>query len=275
MDKSNLLKRFETVLRTQKLGPLTITAYLSVVRKLLEDINAIDEESILSWARKVADGHKPATVNLYYSAIRRFLEEISPGLLLELKDKLRIKGRSFSIPKALSEQELSKLWKAATKAFEKDYRLVLIVGLGGFAGLRVSELLSLKVSHINLKEDYILINGKGQKMRVVPIPSKLKPYILRITPFLREDDYLLKNNTGKPLSIHGVAYLLKKLARGVGIKSISPHILRHTAATTLLKKGVNLRIVQEFLGHASLATTERYLRVTISDMKESLKKAGY
>ncbi|WP_041083792.1 tyrosine-type recombinase/integrase [Thermotoga profunda] len=275
MDKSDLFERFETILRTQKLSSLTVTAYLSVIKKLLQDIDVIDEESILSWARKVADGHKPATVNLYYSAIRRFLEETHPHLLLKLKDKLRIKGRSFSIPKALSEQEFSKLWKVATRMFDKDYRLVLIVGLGGFAGLRVSELISLKVSHINLKEDYILINGKGRKMRVVPVPSKLKSYIFRIISCLSEDDYLLKNNTGKPLSIHGVAYLLKQLAKKAHIKNISPHTLRHTAATVLLKKGVNLRIVQEFLGHASLATTERYLRVTINDMKESLKKAGY
>lgn len=275
MDKSDLLERFETILRTQKLSQLTVTSYLSVARKLLEDIDKVDEDSVLSWARKVADGHKPATVNLYYSAIRRFLEEVSPHVLLGLKDKLKIKGRSFSIPKALSEQELSKLWKAAVRIFDKDYRLVFIVGLGGFAGLRVSELISLRSSNINLKEDYILISGKGRKMRVVPIPSKLKPYVFKIISSMKENDYLLKNNAGKPLSVHGVAYLLKNLARKARINNISPHVLRHTAATILLKKGVNLRIVQEFLGHVSLATTERYLRVTIKDMKESLKKAGY
>lgn len=275
MDESDLLERFEIILRTQKLSQLTVTAYLSVARKLLEDIDKVDEDSVLSWARKIADGHKPATVNLYYSAIRRFLEEVSPHVLFGLKDKLKIKGRSFSIPKALSEQELSKLWKAAVRAFDKDYRLVFIVGLGGFAGLRVSELISLKSSNINLREDYILINGKGRKMRIVPIPSKLKPYIFKVTSSMKQDDYLLKNSTGKPLSIHGVAYLLKELAKKTNINNISPHVLRHTAATILLKKGVNLRIVQEFLGHSSLATTERYLRVTIKDMKESLKKAGY
>lgn len=275
MDKSDLLEQFETILRTQKLSQLTIKAYLSVARKLLEDVNEIDEKSVLSWARKIADSHKPATVNLYYSAIRRFLEETSPHVLLELKDKLKIKGRSSGIPKALSEQELSKLWKAAVKAFDKDQRLVLIVGLGGFAGLRVSELISLKMFNINLREDYILINGKGRKMRIVPIPSKLKPYIFKLESTLKEQDYLLKNRAGEPLSIHGIEYLLKELAKKVHINNISPHILRHTAATILLKRGVNLRIVQEFLGHASLATTQRYLKVTINDMKESLKKAGY
>jgi len=273
---NDLLRRFETVLRAQKLSKLTIDAYVSVVEKFLTNVQTLDPESIMNWAQTIADYHKPSTVNLYYSAMRRFLEEISPQTLLILKDKLRVKGRSNIVPRALSEQQIMKLWHLATRYFERDHRLVLIVGLAGYAGLRVSELISLKVCNIRLDEDCITVNGKGRKTRVVPLPSKLKPYIAQIISQKHESDFLIENKkNGQRLSVHGIAYLLKKLASKAGIRQISPHVLRHTAATILLRKGVNLRIVQEFLGHASLATTERYLKVTVKDMKESLWKVGY
>lgn len=271
----DLLKRFEAVLRSQKLSSMTVRAYMSAVRKFTQSIEELNVEEILKWAETTAEGRKPSTVNLYYCAIRRFLEEVSPEILLDLRNKLKVKGRSSTIPKALSEREFLKLWNKAVKIFDEDYRQLLIVGLAGYAGLRVSEIRSLKVGHINLREDHILVNGKGRKMRIVPIPSKLKPYIFKIVPKLKEEESLLKNLSGKPITSHGISYLLKNLAKKTGIKHISPHVLRHTAATNLLKKGVNLKIVQEFLGHSSLATTERYLRVTINDMKENLRKAGY
>lgn len=269
---TDVFVRFETLLHSQKLSPLTITAYLSAVKRFLQDIDTIDYQSVLNWAGKIADHYKPSTVNLYYSAVRRFLEETSPQTLLKLKNKLKIRGMSSSIPKVLSEQELAKLWNRALKIYQHDCRPLLIVGLAGYAGLRVSEITSLRASHIHLKENHILVNGKGKKMRIVPIPSKLRPYISQVIQSSTDDGYLLKNHSGGQLSIHGVSYLLKKLAKDAGVRCVSPHMLRHTAATTLLKKGVNLKIVQEFLGHTSLATTERYLRVTVTDLKESLKK---
>lgn len=273
---NELLLDFKRLLSFQKMSENTERTYFSVIRGFLNSSDTIDADSVLKWASRVSQFQKISTVSLYYSAMRRFLSFSNPEVLAEVKDRLKVKGHYKPIPRALSEEQLSRLWRRAVKAFDEDPRFVLIVGLCGYAGLRVSELRNLRLRDISIAENAIRVNGKGQKMRVIPIPRNVKPFLAEVVAKSEnENNFIVTNKRGGQLTGQGITLLLHKLATKVGVDNISPHMLRHTAATRLLYRGVNIRIIQEFLGHSSLATTQRYLKVTAQDIKESLRKAKY
>ena len=273
---NELLFDFKRLLSFQKMSENTEKTYFSVIRGFLSSSDTIDADSVLKWASRVSQFQKISTVSLYYSAMRRFLLFSSPEVLAEVKDRLKVKGHYKPIPKALSERQLNRLWRGAVKAFDNDPRLVLIVGLCGYAGLRVSELKNLRVRDISIAENAIRVSGKGRKMRVIPIPRNVKPFLAEIVAKSEnENNFIVTNKWGRQLTSQGITLLLRKLATKLGIGNISPHMLRHTAATRLLYRGVNIRILQEFLGHSSLATTQRYLKVTAQDVKDSLRKVKY
>ena len=141
-------------------------------------------------------------------------------------------------------------------------------------GLRISELLSLKITDIHLKEAYLVIIGKGNKERMVPVGEMailaVRRYVdkgwLDLTP--KNGNLLFYNYQKKPLSRQSVFKFIKKLAEDNGItKEISPHTLRHSYATHLLEGGTDLRVVQELLGHEDIATTQIYTHIDKSKLK--------
>jgi integrase/recombinase XerD len=149
-------------------------------------------------------------------------------------------------------------------------------------GIRKTELRNLTVDAVNLEEELLRVNrGKGNKDRVVPLSGiacqYLENYLKAIRPELlkgRDTDKLfISIRDGRPIGEHGVKYLIDTYARKLRLKKhVTCHLWRHTCATHLLKNNANLRCVQEMLGHKSLATTERYLRLTITDLKEAHHK---
>jgi len=151
-----------------------------------------------------------------------------------------------------------------------DPRYPAIITLMARGGLRLSEVASLLAKDVNIKEGIITIrSGKGRKDRVIPIPRGSKKHLQVMLKFLKSDDVLF------PWSKRTTNRLVKKLSKEAGIdKNISPHTLRHTAATRLLKKDVSIRAVQKILGHKSLTTTQRYTHLTIEDLKEEMEKSG-
>jgi len=147
---------------------------------------------------------------------------------------------------------------------------------------RKAELRNLTVADVNLEEELLRVNkGKGSKERIVPLSSiacqYLENYIKAIRPELlkgRETDKLfLSIRDGVPIGEHGIKGIINHYVRRLNLKKhLTCHLWRHSCATHLLKNNANLRHVQEMLGHKSLATTERYLRLSIADLKEAHRK---
>ena len=146
-------------------------------------------------------------------------------------------------------------------------------------GLRVSELTGLRISHIYSDEGYIIVDGKGDKQRLVPIDDialeQIELYMknTRSRQVVKRgnDDILFLNNRGSQLSRVMVFYIIKDLCERAGIdKTVSPHTLRHSFATHLLEGGANLRAIQQMLGHESITTTEIYVHIDRSRLRQEI-----
>lgn len=183
------------------------------------------------------------------------------------------------LPKFLSEDDINILLDIKlTDHFA--YRNKAMLELLYATGLRVSELINLKVYDINLEEAIVKTMGKGSKERIIPIGdyalNALKVYITQYrSSLLKKDlnDYLFLNNHGKPMTRQGFFKIIRKLAIEQGIKKdFSPHTLRHSFATHLLKHGADLRIIQELLGHSDVSTTQIYTHISNEQLDETFKK---
>jgi integrase/recombinase XerD len=146
-------------------------------------------------------------------------------------------------------------------------------------GIRVSELINLQLSQIDLKNDWIRVLGKGNKTRDVPIGSKAKEALnfyfdMRAKRFGVESDFVFLNSRGSKITRGGFWKQLKNLGKSASINGrVHPHRIRHSTACHLLSNGANLRVIQELYGHASITTTQRYSQVTPQFLKSSVKAA--
>lgn len=171
------------------------------------------------------------------------------------------------LPDTLSVQDIDALIAAIDRSKEEGERNVAMMETLYSCGLRVSELVNLKISHINDAHGFVKVTGKGNKERLVPIGKKALKIIHQYLQFVRSkipvqkgyEDHVFLNKKGKALSRVMVFLIIKDLAERAGIrKVISPHTLRHSFATHLVEGGADLRAVQEMLGHESITTTEIY-----------------
>lgn len=183
------------------------------------------------------------------------------------------------IPTQLTREEMTRLLSFPAKTLA-EMRTVTIIELLYAAGLRVSELISLRLENVNIKEGWVLVLGKGGKQRFVPIhPSaceRLAQYLaLRESHFLGKevDSELFLNKNGKKISRISVWKDLADLGRKANISQpLHPHLFRHTFASHMLQGGADLRSLQEMLGHANLTTTQIYTHLDVSDLKDKHKK---
>ena len=183
------------------------------------------------------------------------------------------------LPSVLTIEEVDKLLDLEpTDNF--TYRNRCILELLYSTGLRISELVGLKLENVNLEESFVKVMGKGAKERIVPLnditTEYLDKYIKEIRPLLLkkiQTDYLFLNNHGKVLSRQAVFKMIKKRAQECNIKKdISPHTLRHSFATHLLQNGADIRFIQELLGHSDLSTTEIYTHIASSTLKKDYEE---
>lgn len=197
----------------------------------------------------------------------------SPAELLEtpkLKRKLPVFLDVWEIDKMLS------LIDRSTPEGERNFSMLETLYS---CGLRVSELVNLKITDLHLKDDYIKVTGKGNKERLVPIGNSAKKlinnYIKNVRVHLKVKkeavDILYLNNRGNKLSRVMVFYIIKDLSEKAGIKKVlSPHSFRHSFATHLVEGGADLRAVQEMLGHSSITTTEIYTHLDRQFLRENI-----
>jgi len=231
------------------------------------DVKLKDLQAFVRWIHEL--GMMPSTQARVISGIRAFYKymlmegsiEANPAELLE-SPKI---GRK--LPDILSTMEIEKIIAAIdlSKAEGERNKAMLEVLYG--CGLRVTELVSLKISDLHLKEGFISVTGKGNKQRLVPLGSlaakQIKTYKdqvrVHIKPARGQEDFLFLNNKGSHLSRVMVFYIIKNLVEKAGInKKVSPHTFRHSFATHLVEGGADLRAIQEMLGHSSILTTEIY-----------------
>ena len=195
----------------------------------------------------------------------------------ELLDPPRL---TLHLPEVLTVEEIDAMIKAIPPHKKEALRNEAIIEMLYGSGLRVSELINIRISRINFEEGFMLVEGKGSKERFVPISPRAVDLVrqwmeqramLEISP--EASDILFLNRRGSKLTRVMIFYIVKDLAERAGIKrNVSPHTLRHSFATHLLEGGANLRSIQELLGHENLVTTELYVHIDRSRLRATLER---
>ena len=206
----------------------------------------------------------------------RFLKE-KDYLLNDPGENIKLPKKPKKLPKViLSMNDVEKLMDAPDTRTNRGYRNRIIIEILYDTGIRRSEVSNIRISDLDLKAGYILIHGKGNKERVVPLSARVcdivRNYILAVrNSFINGDDpeYLILNRWGEKMDANGVWAVVKRCVSTANLKkNISTHTLRHTCATHMLRNGAPVRHIQEMLGHESLESTQIYTHVTINDLKE-------
>ena len=289
MNWKHALKDFTTYLKLERgLSKNSILSYSRDIEKLMtfleaHDINTtpilIDKQTVQQFLYEVAKVVNPRSQARIISGLKSFFgylifEDYRKDNPLDLIESPKI-GRK--LPDTLSETEIDNLINAIDLSTpEGERNRAMLETLYG-CGLRVSELISLKISDLFFDEDFIKVTGKGDKQRFVPISHVNKKYIdiyrneIRVHLKIQEgfQDILFLNRRGKQLTRAMIFTIVKNLATTIGLnKSISPHTFRHSFATHLLENGADLRAIQQMLGHESITTTEIYMHVDRSHLAE-------
>ncbi len=247
--------------------------HLDIVRLSMDDLQQFLYDTFSAQSNARTQSRVMSGIRSFY----RFLVyhkdiEQDPSELLEQPRK------ELHLPAVLTVDEIDAVFGCIDLSSNEGHRNRAMLEMLYGSGLRVSELTELRLSNIYLEEDYMLINGKGSKQRLVPISPVAKKWFgywleershWRLDP--KATDYAFVNRYGRPLTRAMVFTIIKRLVAEAGIhKTVSPHTLRHSFATHLLQNGADLRIIQQLLGHESLATTEIYTHVNVQDLRDAI-----
>ena len=274
------IRGYTAFLRLEKgLSDNSLEAYRRDVEKLVRyleehhpglspaDIKLNHLQYFVKWLNQEGIGARSQARNI--SGLRTFfkyllLEDVIRANPAELLESPRL-GRA--LPDTLGVDEVEKLFTAIDLSSPEGERNKAMLEVLYGCGLRVSELVNLKISDIRFNDGFISVIGKGNKQRLVPVGDsalqQLRTYLRQVRVHVRilkgQEDFVFLSGRGKKLTRVMVFYIIKSLTEKAGIrKTISPHTLRHSFATHLIEGGADLRAVQEMLGHASITTTEIY-----------------
>lgn len=272
----------------------TLAAYREDVLKLLRyldgsegldivpvELTDVTIEHLRNFAAMLYElGISPRSQARILSGVRSFFRylrldgylENNPALLLESPQV----GRK--LPEVLTVEEIDAMVASIDPGSEMAQRNRAIMETLYGCGLRVSELVGLRCSHVSLGEGYLRVSGKGNKERMVPLSAVAVEEIekwLEVREHMAvkagDEDTLFLNRRGRHMTRVMVFYIVRGLAEAAGVrKTISPHTLRHSFATHLLEGGANLRAIQQMLGHESIATTEVYLHIDRSHLRQEI-----
>lgn len=243
----------------------------------------VQRTDIMNFLRQQYDaGKSQATISRMISTIRSFHQFLNREQILQKDITVHIETprRKRTLPDVLSAKEVDKLLDIKEDT-PLDLRNKAMLELLYATGLRVSELINLKMGDVHLLMGFVQCFGKGAKERIVPLgdvaKQAIEKYLQLGRPSLmrkgKDHDILFVNQHGNPLTRQGFWKILRKIAMEAGLKkNISPHTLRHSFATHLLENGADLRAVQEMLGHADISTTQIYTHVTRMRLKDMYEK---
>ncbi len=289
MNWEEKIKDFENFLRFERnFSDNTLDAYLRDIRKLQDYANTqllvgpeeITYEQLQEYLfqlskQKFSERSQARWVSSIKAFFRYLLEdeirEDNPSGLLE-GPKL-----GLYLPDTLSFEDVERIIAAIDVSTDLGKRNLCMIEVLYGCGLRVSELIDLKISNINFKENYLKVDGKGDKTRFVPLAEYtaklLQDYIANVRSGYKInkkcEDILFLNSRGSSMSRVIVFIIIKELTEKAGIsKKISPHTFRHSFATHLLQNGADLRYIQEMLGHSSITTTEIYTHLKTDELRD-------
>nr|WP_314692588.1 site-specific tyrosine recombinase/integron integrase [uncultured Prevotella sp.] len=288
-NSKDIVSRYRRYLKLEKgYSVNTLDAYMRDVDKLfrylaVEQVDVLDVklEDLEHFAAFISDlGIGPRSLARILSGVRQFYRflvidgylEVDPTELLESPKQ------PDHLPEVLSTAEVDLLEQAIDLSKWEGHRNRAIIEVLFSCGLRVSELTNLKLSNLYIEEQYVRVMGKGSKERLVPIsPRALDELnywfadrnVMKIKP--GEEDYVFLNRRGHHLTRTMILIMIKRYAVEAGIKkTISPHTLRHSFATSLLEGGADLRAIQAMLGHESIGTTEIYTHIDTSTLRQEI-----
>lgn len=290
MNWSEKIEDFSNFLKFEKnFSGNTLDAYMRDVRKLesftISELDNLSPENItyenlqeyiyqLS-KNKISERSQARAISSIKAFFKFLLEDDyrtdNPATLLE-GPKL-----GLYLPDTLSEEDINRIIACIDNSTDIGKRNKCILEVLYGCGLRVSELIDLKISNINFKESYIMVEGKGEKTRLVPLANTTAEFIRSYIHTVRNktkinkkyEDTLFLNSRGTNMSRVIVFIIIKELTQKAGIsKSISPHTFRHSFATHLLQNGADLRFIQEMLGHSSITTTQVYTHLKTEELRD-------
>lgn len=289
MNWQHALKDYTVYLKLERgLSKNSIQSYTRDIEKLISFLDShsitvspiqIEKGTVQQFIYEIAKVVNPRSQARIISGLKSFFnylifEDYRKNNPLDLIESPKI-GRK--LPDTLSENEIDKIIGAIDLGSNEGERNRAMLETLYGCGLRVSELIDLKISDLFFEEDFIKVTGKGDKQRFVPISSVNKKYIniyrneIRVHLKIQEgfQDILFLNRRGKQLTRAMIFTIVKNLAVTIGLKkNISPHTFRHSFATHLLENGADLRAIQQMLGHESITTTEIYMHVDRSHLAE-------
>lgn len=286
---TDIVKSYTRYLKLERnYSPNTLAAYQNDLSWLLsfceqQEMNPLDMqlEDLQHFAVQLHE-HQigPTSQARILSGIRSFYKYLllSGEIEQDPTELLESPHLGERLPEVLSTDEIDQIQKSIDLSKPEGQRNKTIIEVLFSCGLRVSELVNLRLSNLYLEEGFVRVMGKGSKERLVPISSKaireLKYWfvdrnLMKIQQ--GEEDYVFLNRRGKHLTRTMILIMLKRQAVAAGItKTISPHTLRHSFATELLKGGADLRAIQAMLGHESIGTTELYMHIDTTTLREEI-----
>lgn len=258
---TDLFKKSEELLRLRNYSSKTIKSYLFYIKDFLlfakqEKITDKNEAIKCFLLKRQGRGNSPQTINLALNAIKFFYREV-----IKLQDKIDLKFAKTNkrLPVILSHAEIEKI---ISNINNNKHRLIVSLAYG--AGLRVSEVVNMRVKDINIAELTIHIKeAKGKKDRITVFPEKMITDIQNLIAGKQGNNFIFESNRGGKLTTTTAQKIFEKALNKTGIqKDATFHSLRHSFATHLLENGVDVRYIQELLGHNNIRTTQRYTQVT-------------
>ena len=281
-----LIDEFESYLMFEKkYSKNTISSYKEDLIKLdkatKKDFTKLEKKDIQKYIQNNLKDLNPSSISRTISTLKSFYKYLKINNQIKINPMQAISSpkKAQKLPKVLSEDEIENLLDINLKT-DYDFRNKAMLELMYSSGLRVSELINLTLNDVDTKSALVKIFGKGSKERIIPLTEyaceTLDNYILyhRANLFKHgENNYLFLNNHGEKMTRQGFFKILKKLAQEKNIKTdFSPHTLRHSFATHLLKHGADLRSIQELLGHSDISSTQIYTHITNERLQNNYKE---
>lgn len=258
-----------------------LTQYLEMLNsdKNPTEIDLTDLQNFIGWINEL--GISARSQARIISGIRNFFYflVLEDEILQDPSELIELPKIGKKLPEVLSIEEIDHLKSAIDMSKQEGHRNRAIIETLYSCGLRVSELVNLKITNIYVDEGFIRVIGKGNKERLVPISPSVEKEIeiyqnlVRVHQEIKpgHEDFLFLNRRGAQLTRVMIFTIIKNLAEEIGLtKVISPHTFRHSFATHMVEGGANLRAIQEMLGHESISTTEIYTHLSNDMLKEAI-----
>ena len=257
---------------------LDLSAFSVWLNKQNKQLLTVDQADIQQYLAVKFPQNKARSISRLIASLRRFYRYLMRDSKISIDPTIQIQSPKLprSLPKSLNEDEVLALLEAPNLTESAGLRDRAMLELLYACGLRVSELVGVKVTEVSINDGVVRVTGKGSKTRLVPMGEEAVDWISRYLAQARPDilqkrlcDALFVTNRGEAMTRQAFWYLIKRYALLAGInKPMSPHVLRHAFATHLLNHGADLRVVQMLLGHADISTTQIYTHVARERLKQ-------